>query len=133
MYYQIPKGTTAVQGIPIGRINNLESRVKALESGSTVSGVSSIVAGTNVTISPVGGTGAVTINATGSGGSGDQVATGTVNGSNTSFTFATAPSVIVADFVIMRKTESVSGTTNWSGTTTVTMTTAPTDHIYAIG
>ena len=36
-------------------------------------GVTSIVAGTNVTISPVGGTGAVTINATGGGGGGGTV------------------------------------------------------------
>ena len=38
-------------------------------SGGTSSGVSQILAGINVTISPTGGTGAVTINATGSGGS----------------------------------------------------------------
>jgi hypothetical protein len=37
--------------------------------GSTVGGVTQIVAGTNVTVSPVGGTGAVTVNAAG-GGSG---------------------------------------------------------------
>ena len=37
--------------------------------GGTSSGVSQILAGTNVTISPTGGTGAVTINATGTGGS----------------------------------------------------------------
>jgi len=37
------------------------------------SGVSQIVAGTNVTISPVGGTGVVTINATGGGGGGGTV------------------------------------------------------------
>ena len=36
----------------------------------TDAGVTQIVAGTNVTISPVGGTGVVTINATGSGGGG---------------------------------------------------------------
>jgi hypothetical protein len=37
-------------------------------SSTAVGGVSQIIAGTNVTISPVGGTGAVTINATGGGG-----------------------------------------------------------------
>lgn len=36
-------------------------------------GVSQIIAGTNVTISPVGGTGAVTINASGGGGGGSSV------------------------------------------------------------
>lgn len=38
--------------------------------GTSVGGVNQIIAGTNVTISPVGGTGAVTINATGGGGGG---------------------------------------------------------------
>ena len=37
-------------------------------SGGGSSGVSQIVAGTNVTISPIGGTGVVTINSTGGGG-----------------------------------------------------------------
>lgn len=40
-------------------------------------GVTSIVAGTNVTISPVGGTGAVTINSSGGGGSGNSITDGT--------------------------------------------------------
>lgn len=41
-------------------------------------GVTQIVAGTNVTIDPVGGTGAVTINATGGGGGGSSSVAGTV-------------------------------------------------------
>ncbi len=41
-----------------------------LGSGNVDLGVTSIVAGTNVTISPAGGTGAVTINASGGGGGG---------------------------------------------------------------
>jgi hypothetical protein len=45
-------------------------------SGSGTSGVSQIVAGTNVTISPVGGTGVVTINSTGGGGGGTIPQTG---------------------------------------------------------
>ena len=40
-------------------------------------GVTSIVAGTNVTISPVGGTGAVTINSSGGGGGGSSITDGT--------------------------------------------------------
>ena len=40
-----------------------------VNEGSSV-GVSSIIAGTNITISPTGGTGAVTINASGGGGGG---------------------------------------------------------------
>lgn len=44
-------------------------RITAAASGSSSGGVSQIIAGTNVTISPVGGTGAVTINSTGGGSS----------------------------------------------------------------
>jgi len=47
---------------------------------SSEAGVTSIIAGTNVTISPVGGTGAVTINATGGGGSGTVTRVGALNG-----------------------------------------------------
>lgn len=32
MEYNIPRGTTAVQGIPIGRLANLEARVSSLET-----------------------------------------------------------------------------------------------------
>ena len=52
-------------------------------------GVTSIVAGTNVTISPVGGTGAVTINAAGGGGGGGTVTrVGAINGTFISSTSA---------------------------------------------
>jgi hypothetical protein len=44
-------------------------------SGGGASGVSQIVAGTNITISPAGGTGVVTINATGGGGGGSGTVT----------------------------------------------------------
>ncbi len=44
--------------------------------GSGGSGVTQIVAGTNVTISPVGGTGTVTINSSGSGGGAVDSVTG---------------------------------------------------------
>jgi len=47
---------------------------------SSEAGVTSIIAGTNVTISPVGGTGAVTINAAGGGGSGTVTRVGALNG-----------------------------------------------------
>jgi len=47
--------------------------------GGTSSGVSQIIAGTNVTISPTGGTGAVTINASGGGGSYTAPVTKTAN------------------------------------------------------
>lgn len=44
-------------------------RITAAANGSSSGGVSQIVAGSNVTISPIGGTGVVTINATGGGSS----------------------------------------------------------------
>ena len=44
--------------------------------GATASGVSQIVAGTNITISPVTGTGVVTINSSGGGGSGTVTSVG---------------------------------------------------------
>jgi len=34
-YYTTPSNTTVVQGIPIGRLNNLEKRISTLESGGS--------------------------------------------------------------------------------------------------
>ncbi len=48
-------------------------------SGSGGGGVTSIIAGTNITISPIGGTGAVTINASGGGGDVTEVTSATTN------------------------------------------------------
>lgn len=120
--------------IDASHIKNLPVQNQNGQIHTSGSGIREIIAGSNITVDmtnlqyPV-----ISSTGGGGGGSGYQTPIGTVNGSNTSFTFATAPNVIVVDFVIMRKTESVSGTTNWTGTTTVSMTTAPTDHIYAIG
>ncbi len=59
-------------------------------------------------------------------------ATGTVNGSNTVFTFISAPTFIVADGVFTRATDT-SGNVNWTIVgTTVTMTNAPSLDIYGI-
>ena len=51
-----------------------------INSSGGSSGVSQIIAGTNVTISPVGGTGAVTINSSGGGGSFLPLTGGTLTG-----------------------------------------------------
>ena len=55
-----------------------QGRITAATSGTGgAGGVTSIVAGTNVTITPVGGTGAVTINSSGGGGGGSSITDGT--------------------------------------------------------
>lgn len=65
----------------MGDLMELALLAQIVQNGSTGGGggVTSIIAGTNVTISPVGGTGAVTINASG-GGSVGIVGTGAPNG-----------------------------------------------------
>lgn len=60
-------------------------------------------------------------------------ATGTVDGSNTSFTFTSAPSVIVVDQGRSMQKTSSDGTSNWSGTTSVTLVIAPTFDIFGLG
>ncbi len=59
-------------------------------------------------------------------------ATGIVNGSNTAFTFVSAPSIIFRDGVPMQKTSSDGSTTNWTGTTSVTLTLAPNSDIFGL-
>jgi hypothetical protein len=60
--------------------------------GGGSAGVTQIIAGTNVTISPVGGTGVVTINATGGGGGGSGTVTSVdVSGGATGLTFTGGP------------------------------------------
>jgi hypothetical protein len=59
-------------------------------------------------------------------------ATGTVNGSNTVFTFAYAPQIIVVDGGKFMQQTSSDGTVNWTGTTTITLTVAPNFDIFGI-
>ena len=67
----------------------------------------------------------------GGGGSGYQLPTGTVNGVNQTFVFATAPSAITVDGATLQQTEQ-GGSVNWSGTTTVVMTIPPNNSIFAV-
>jgi hypothetical protein len=68
----------------------------------------------------------------GGGSSGYQPATGTVNGSNTIFSFSLAPNVISVDQVPKQRVSS-DGTINWTVVgTTVTLAIAPTFDIYGI-
>lgn len=57
-------------------------------------GVTSIIAGTNITINPIGGTGDVTINASGGGSSGGitLISTTTLPGNSAGFTLSSIPS-----------------------------------------
>lgn len=69
-----------------------------------------------------------------SGGVTTLTATGTVNGVNTTFTFASLPTYIVSDHAWYAQTNK-SGTTNWTwngGSLTATMTIPPTEDIFGI-
>lgn len=69
----------------------------------------------------------------GSGNSGYQQPTsGSVNGTNTIFVFATAPSAISVDNGRIIQKVSSDGTVNWTGTTTITLTIAPNNDIFAV-
>lgn len=57
-----------------------QGRITSASNGSGGGGVTQIIAGSNITISPVGGTGAVTINATGGGGGGSGTVTSIATG-----------------------------------------------------
>ncbi len=68
----------------------------------------------------------------GGGGSGYQApVSGTVDGNNKVFVFATAPSVVIVDQGRAMQKTSSDDSTNWTGTTTITLSVAPTSDIYA--
>ena len=89
-----------------------------------------IRAGSNVTVTKDAFGNWVIASTGGSGSFSVLAATGTVNGTNKSFTFSSAPSVIVVDNGrVMRSTNS-DGSTNWTGTTSVTLSVAPNFDIF---
>ncbi len=55
---------------------------------------------------------------------------GAVNGVNQTYTWSSAPSIIVRDGVTMQKVSS-DGSVNWTGTTTTVLTIAPNSDIFA--
>lgn len=71
--------------------------------------------------------------ASGSGGY-QQPTSGTVNGINTVFTFATAPNVISVDGGrnMQKQNSAPDLTQNWTGTTTITLSVAPNSDIFAV-
>lgn len=93
------------------------------------SGVSSISAGTGITLS-TSSDGGYTISASATT-AGYQTATGTVDGVNKTFVFVVAPNVVVVDGQTLRKTQA-DGSANWTGTTSITLTVAPTYEVYGV-
>ena len=67
-----------------------------------------------------------------SGGASIQVPTGTVDGSNSTFTFTSAPTLICVDQGRFMQQTSSDGTVNWTGTTVVVLTVAPTFDVFGL-
>ena len=70
-------GTAGTYAFPSSITTNAQGHITSITAGTGGSGVTQIVAGTNITISPTGGTGIVTINSTGGGAVGSLTTTGT--------------------------------------------------------
>lgn len=70
--------------------------------------------------------------ASSSGGGYQQPTSGVVDGSNATFVFSTAPRVLCVDQGRVMQQTSSDTTVNWTGTTTVILTIAPTFDIFAI-
>mgnify|MGYP006921296701 CR=1 FL=1 len=88
--------------------------------------------GAGVTVTDDAGNDATLVTISTSSGAGYQTVTsGSINGTNTVFTWAVAPNAIVVDGVSMRKV-AADGTVNWTGTTTTTLTVAPNFDIYGV-
>lgn len=79
-------------------------------------------------IDPV--TGRVLVDSGGGGSFTLLTPTGTVNGTNTTFVFTSAPSVIALDNGSIMNKVSSDSTVNWTGTTTVVLTQAPNFNIF---
>lgn len=102
-------------------------------NGTGISNVAQINFGSNITVTPTGDGTSVDVNASGGGGSFSvMVPTGTVDGSNRSFVFTSAPQLIALDNGNLMNKVSSDGTVNWTGTTSVTLTQAPNSNIYGV-
>lgn len=99
-----------------------------VSTGGGTGTVNSIVAGTGINVDSTDPANPI-VSATGSSFA-VLVPTGTVNGSNTTFTFSTAPKVIVLDNGNIMNKVSSDGTVNWTGTTAVTLAQAPNFNIF---
>lgn len=101
------------------------NRIRILEDGIevTAAGESLNFTGSGVLVSAVGG--AVTVNIPGGSGSFTLLtATGTIDDSNTQFTFVSKPSIIVMNGISYKDGATTGGVTAWTwngGTLTATM------------
>ncbi len=77
-------------------------------------------------------TGRLLISVTGTSSTGYQTATGSVDGVNQTFTFAVAPNVISVDQGRVMQKVSSDGTVNWTGTSVITLSIAPTFDIFGV-
>lgn len=123
-----------IQGVTNGQLLGYQASTQTWVpvtpgGASAITGL--ISAGTNVTITGSGTLASpYVINATGGGSFSVMVPTGTVDGTNKSFVFTSAPSVIVVDNGSTMNKTNKDTTGNWTGTTTVSMLVAPTFNIY---
>lgn len=89
--------------------------------------------GATVAVSPTNDGSTVNVTVSGSSGSGFQQPTsGAINGSNQTFIFALPPNAISVDQGRVMQKVSSDGTINWTGTTTVVLTIAPTFDVFGV-
>ncbi len=79
-----------------------------------------------------GGAGTANVTVAGSGSFAVMVPSGTIDGVNKVFTFSAQPQVVVLDNgnVMNKVNKAPDLTVNWTGTTTITLTQAPTFNIF---
>lgn len=129
----------AIKGLP-----EIEKKVASLGPANGPSGLKvyvggtkrgqlrevNLAAGTGITLAYSLVNGLPTITFTGSGGFTKLSPTGTVNGSNKTFVFTSAPTLIIVDQGRAMQQTSSDGTVNWTGTTTVVLAIAPNFDVY---
>ena len=119
---ELPKGGRVARGFQL--------LTDGTKRGLTVNTMN-LIGGTGVTLTYNYASGRNDITLSTTGGGGILTATGTVNGTNDTFTFASEPTTLIVDGVPKRKVQS-DGTVNWTGTTTVVLTLPPNYDIYGI-
>lgn len=121
-----------------GMKDSIDKRFKQLEllirnmsrnAGKRRGGGDSIVAGSNITVTRVGGRRSIASSAGGGSGFTELTATGTINSVNAAFTFTEKPDYIVKDGVFMKENK---GWTWSSGTLTATLDVPPDVDIYGV-